>query len=73
MSGMAYLCLWECNSMSWDQVEATVSEWNDLKQRQEDLEHITHLKKHMKTNSGDFCILHPSNFLTGNSVALMES
>jgi hypothetical protein len=42
-SGMAYLCLWECNSLSWDQVGATVSDWNDLKQRQEDLEHIKHI------------------------------
>jgi len=71
---MAYLCLWECNSLSWDQVEATVSDWNDLKQRQEDLEHIKqHLKKHLNTNSGDFCILYPNNFLTGNSMALRES
>jgi hypothetical protein len=33
VSGMAYLYLWECNSLSWDQEEATISDWNDLKQR----------------------------------------
>jgi len=43
VSGMTYLCLWECNSLSWDQVGATVSDCNDLKQRQEDLEHIKHI------------------------------
>lgn len=73
MSGMAYLCLWECNSLSWDQVEATVSDWNDLKQGQKGLEHIKHLKKHLNTKSGDFSILHLNTFLSGNSMTLMES
>jgi len=70
---MAYLCPWECNSLSWDQVEATVSDWNDLKQRQEDLNILSTFKKHLNTNSGDFCILYLNNFLTGNSVTLRES